>query len=88
MSKNVLKPGGFLSGQVFEIDDRFLTYKNAYGKKASVPKSAITTVVIDAKGMGNSTLKIVGQGTDLANIDMPNPLCEKTQRWILESLDI
>ena len=88
MSEMTLKPGGFLSGQVFTLDDKFLSYKNAYGKKATVPRSAITTVVIDTKGMGKSDLKIIGQGSELARITMPNPWCEKTQRWILENLEI
>jgi hypothetical protein len=88
MAKNVFKPGGFISGQVFEIDNKFLTYKNAYGKKANVPISAITTVTIDAKGMGKSDLKIIGHGTELATITMPSNWCEKAQSWILDSLNL
>lgn len=88
VSDNVLKPGGFLSGQTFTLDANFLAYKGAYGKKAVIPRSAIETVIIDVKGFGKSTLRIVGHGTDLANIVMPNSWCEKTQRWLLEELNI
>jgi len=88
MAKKVFRPGGMLSGQVFELDDIFLSYKNAYGKKATVQRSAITTVVIDTKGAGKSTLKIIGQGAELASIVMPNFWCEKTLRWLIEQLNL
>mgnify|MGYP000707680042 CR=1 FL=1 len=82
----VFKPGGLLSGQVFRLDDKLLTYKNAYGKYATVPRSAIQTVTVDAKGRGTSTLKLIGSGTVLASIDLPHPWAAATQRWLLEQL--
>ena len=82
------KPGGLLAGQVFTLDDNFLKYKNAYGKYATVPKKSIQTVVIEPIKAGKSSLKIIGQGTDLASIEMPHPWCEKTQLWLMEQLGI
>lgn len=31
----VFKPGGFISGQKFTLDDQLLIYRNAYGKLPS-----------------------------------------------------
>lgn len=86
--KRVFRPGGILSGQVFTLDDQLLTYRNAYGKLATVPRSAIETVTVDAKGRGTSTLKIIGKGTELAAIDLPHPWAVATQRWLLEEFGL
>ncbi len=88
MSKARFRPGGLLSGQVFTLDDQFLSYKNAYGKYATVPRSSIQTVTVDAKGWGKSILKIIGQGTELASIQMPHPWAAKTQKWLIEQLQL
>lgn len=88
MVKQTFKPGGFLSGQVFTLDDKLFSYKNAYGKTATVPRSAIQTVTIDTKGRGKAILKIIGAGTDLASIELPNPWATKAQAWLLEQLGI
>ncbi len=34
--KQVFRPGGILSGQVFTLHDQLLTYRNAYGKYTTV----------------------------------------------------
>lgn len=90
MSKpnNVFKPGGFLALQTFTIDGKLLKYVGAYGKYATVPISSISTVTISPVSWGKSSLKIVGQGTDLANIIMATPWCMKTQEWLLDKLNI
>lgn len=88
MPKETFRPGTFLSGQVFTLDEHTLSYKNAYGKIATVPRSAIQTVVIDAKGRGKSILKLIGQGTELASVELPNPWAVKTQAWLLEKLGL
>ena len=88
MAEVKFKPGGFLGGQVFTLDDNFLKYKNAYGKYATVPKKSIQTVVIEPIKAGKSYFKIIGQGTDLASIEMPHPWCEKTQLWLMEQLGL
>lgn len=82
------KPGGLLAGHTFSLDDSFLKYKNAYGKYATVPRKSIKAVVIEPKKRGSSYLKLIGDGTDLATIEMPHPWCEKTQLWIMEQLGI
>lgn len=82
------RPGGILSGQTFTLDDQVLSYKNAYGKYATVPRKSIQTVVIDAKGRGQSILKLIGQGTELASIQMPQPWAAKTQQWLLQHLGL
>jgi hypothetical protein len=88
LSKQTFKPGGFLSGQVFTLDDQLFSYKNAYGKYATVPRKSIQTVVIDAKGRGHSTLKLIGAGTELAKIDLPNSWARKTMEWLIKELNI
>jgi len=86
--KVTFRPGGVLSGQTFTLDDKLLSYKNAYGKRASVPRSSIQAVVVDAKGRGTSTLKLVGQGTVLASVDLPNPWAVAAQIWLMEQLGL
>jgi hypothetical protein len=88
MSEAKFKPGGLLGGQVFTLDDNFLKYKNAYGKYATVPRKSIETIVLEPKKRGVSYLKLIGKGTDLASIEMPQPWCEKTQLWLMEQLGI
>ncbi len=88
MGKKTFRPGGILSGQTFVLDEQFLNYKNAYGKLATVPRKSIQTVVIDVKGRGQSILKLIGQGTELASIQMPNPWTQKTLKWLVEELKI
>lgn len=88
MSKETFRPGGVLSGQTFTLDDQCLSYKNAYGKYATVPQKSIQSVVIDAKGRGQSILKLIGHGTELASIQMPHPWAAKTQKWLLEKLGL
>lgn len=77
-----------MSGQVFTLEDSLLTYKNAYGKMASVPRSAIQTVTIDAKGAGKSDLRIIGHGTVLATITLPNSWAQQVQKWLIEKLSL
>jgi hypothetical protein len=88
MSKATFKPGGILSGQKFTLDEKFLSYKNAYGKYATVPCSSISTVTVDTKGFGSSTLKIIGSGTELANIKLPHSWAAATQKWLMDQLNI
>ena len=40
------------------------------------------------KKRGASYLKLIGKGTDLASIEMPQQWCEKTQLWLMEQLGI
>ena len=87
MKEVTLKPGGFLSGQKFTLDDKFLSYKNAYGKTAKIPRAAIATAVIEPYKMGQSILKIIGSGTELVKITMPNLWCEQAQEWIVDNLN-
>lgn len=88
MPKETFRPGSFLSGQVFTLDETTLSYRNAYGKFATVPRSAIQTVAIDTRGRGQSVLKLVGHGTELASIVLPHTWAVKTQRWLLEKLGL
>lgn len=86
MTKEKFQPGGILSGETFTLDEQFLSYKNAYGKAAMVPRESIQTVVIDAKGWGTSILKIIGHDTELVSIKMPHDWAVKTQKWLIERL--
>jgi len=65
-----------------------LSYKNAYGKYATVPRNSIETVTVDAKGRGKSLLKIIGKGTELAQIELPHSWAVKTQRWLIGELNM
>lgn len=86
--KEVFHPGSILSGQTFTLDEQFISYRNAYGKYATVPRKAIQAVTVDAKGRGKSVLKLVGQGTELASIELPHPWAAKAQRWLMERLGL
>ncbi len=88
MPKQTFKPGGFLSGQVFTLDDYFFSYKNAYGKYATVPRKSIQTVTIDAKGFGKSILKLIGGGTELAKIELPHNWAKKAMEWLIKELEL
>jgi len=88
MDKKTFRPGGILSGQTFAIDDQFVSYKNAYGKYATVPRKSIQAITIDTKGRGQSILKFIGQGTELASVKMPHKWALKTQKWLMEQLGI
>ncbi len=83
------RAGGLLAGQTFTIDDGMLKFQGPYGKRFAVPISQIDTVTTDsAKGMGKAKLKIVGNGTELASIDLPAIWVSKTQEWLLQNLDL
>lgn len=85
--KETFKPGGILSGQKFVIEDEILTYKNAYGKYARVKLKDIETISIEPKRMGSSIVKIIGKGTELANIELPYSWATKTVNWLEGEID-
>lgn len=85
--KKVFKPG-LLLGHKFILDDNFLKYEYVYGKSASVPLPAIKSVVVDVKGRGTGLLKLIGNGVELASIEMPYSAAEKTQKWLIKELNL
>lgn len=80
------QPGGFLGGQTFTLDDKFLKFQGAYKGAFTVPVSQIETVTTDQVKAGTSELKILGKGTVLASVQLPTPWAEKSMLWILENL--
>ena len=79
--------GGILAGQTLTIDKDILKYQSAYGKRFSVPISQIDSITVDtAKGTGKAKLKIVGNGTELASVDVPAPWASKAQAWLMDNI--
>lgn len=86
--KNTFYPGTVLSGQRFTIDENVVTYKNAYGKNAMIPRKSIETVTIDVSGKGYSLLKFIGKGTELAVVKLPHSMAKSSMLWFIEQLDL
>lgn len=82
------KPGGFLAGQTFTLDDKWLKFVGAYKGSFSVPRSQIETVTVNQVNAGSSELQIIGKGTVLASVVLPGNWAEKTQVWIMEKLNL
>ena len=76
-----------LFGYRFNTDDRWLSYKSAYGKSFRVRKADIESVSLDEGGRGKSKLRINGRGTVLAEIELPRPWAEKTQEFIYREIE-
>ncbi|MDI6871908.1 MAG: hypothetical protein QME79_11300 [Bacillota bacterium] len=82
----VLWLAGKLGGQIV-LSDQFLEYRGPAGEKFKVLRSQVDTVVLDAKGAGQATLKIIGKGTTLASVTWPRSWAEKAQAWMLQRLE-
>lgn len=85
MDKKTYKIGLLGAGGKLEINNNFLSYSHPYGKTFKVLVSDIETVVISPKGFGNSILKVIGKGAELAAVDMPTSWADKCQEWILSN---
>lgn len=83
-----LRPGGVVSGQKFTLDEKEFTYKNAYGKRANVPRSLIESAVVSPTKGGKANLLVVGSGTTLATIELPASWATKAQKWLLKELGL
>jgi hypothetical protein len=70
------------------VDDKFVRYRHVYGREATVPRSAIQTVVVEPRGFGKGALKLIGGGTTLASIDLPTSWAQQAQKWLLEQLGL
>jgi len=85
---SIFKPGGFLSGQTFIIDDKCLKFSGSYKGALIIPRSQIETITITPVLAGLSEMRLIGNGTILAKIKLPHSWAEKTQRWITEKLNL
>ena len=81
--KKVLKLGLLSAGGKLTIDNGFLRYQHPYGSRFEVMLKDIQTVTIDMGSFGKSALRIVGAGTELANVTMPTTWAQKCRDWIL-----
>lgn len=73
-------------GYRFKTDNNWLTYKTAYGKSVRVLKQDITSVSVAEGKRGRGKLRINGQGTTLAEIELPRPWANKAQEFILKEI--
>ena len=79
----VLKLGLLSAGGKLTIDNGFLRYQHPYGARFEVLVKDIQTVTIDIQSASKTALRIVGAGTELANVTMPAPWAQKCRDWIL-----
>ncbi|NUM25296.1 MAG: hypothetical protein HUU49_01570 [Candidatus Buchananbacteria bacterium] len=84
MDKKILRLA-FGAGGTLKMENGFLNYQHPYGRTFRVPINDIETVTIDVKGWGESNLKIIGRGVELASEKMPISWAKKCQSWILEN---
>lgn len=75
-----------LGGYKFTSDNQFLRYQSAYGKSFRVNKIDIDSVSLDKGGPGKNIIKINGNGTLLAEVELPKPWAEKAQEFILSEM--
>lgn len=70
------------------IDDSFLKYSagGPLGKKFRVALKDITAVSVQESHWGNSYVKILGNGTELASTRIPANWAFKLQDWLLENI--
>lgn len=73
-------------GYVFTSDGKYLRYQSAYAKSFRVPISDIDTVSLEKAGWGKNKIQIIGQGTVLASVDLPQDWAEKTQEFVLNEV--
>lgn len=76
-----------LFGYRFKCKKGYLTYKSVYGKKFKVRMQDIETVTIDTARAGTGTLKVIGHGSVLAQVNLPLPWAHKAQQFIFDNLD-
>lgn len=75
-----------LFGYRFKTDDNWLYYKSAYGKSFKVLKADIDSVSLNEAGRGKNKLQINGNGTVLANVELPKAWCQKAQEFIYREI--
>jgi len=85
MNKKVYRVGLLGAGGKLTIKDGFLEFKHPYARTFRVAVQNIDTVTVDVKSRGSGILKIIGQGTTLAQAKMPIIWANKCQSWILEN---
>lgn len=82
------KPGGFFSGKQLQLTPTTLKYVGGFSGNFSVPRADVETVVVEQSGFTKSKLKIIGQGTTLAESKMYTSWAERAQSWILENAKV
>ncbi len=81
-----IRPLGFLgaAGRL-TIHNGFLSYQHPYGATFRVSIADIKTVTVDTAGWGKATLKVLGDGVELANATMTVGVARAAQMWILNN---
>lgn len=83
-NKNERKLSFALGGYVFTADDSYVYYKSIYfGKSIRIARKDIESVSLDKGGMGKNIIKVNGNGTTLAEVELPKPWAEKAQDFIM-----
>lgn len=83
--KKKYRVGGILAGKTLIIENGFLELKDVYSNNFRVLLKDITTVSVDGVGWGKGMLKVIGNGAELAKVQLPLPWANKAQQWILEN---
>lgn len=84
---STFKIGLLGAGGKLKVENGFLSYQHPYARSFRVRIADIQTVTIDTGSWGSGFLKVIGNGTVLAEEKMPVPWAEKCQTWILEQLE-
>lgn len=72
---------GFGNGKLIEGDDGTVTYVNAGSTPWTVRPEDVTTFVRTPGGLTKCTVKIIGHGTELAEVTMPPVAAMKVEEW-------
>lgn len=78
---------GFVLGSYkFKSDETWLSYRSPFGKTFRVLKKDISGVSTDDTKPGKCLLRINGNGTQLADVELPKPWAYKAQEFILKEI--
>jgi hypothetical protein len=83
-NKNEKKLSFAFGGYKFISDGKYIKYQSIYGKSFRVLISDIKTVSLQEAGRGKNTVRLVGEGTTLAEVELPQSWAENAQDFILE----
>lgn len=84
--KNERKLSFALNGYTFKADEEYLSYQSIYGKSFRVRRQDIESISLDKGGFGKNIIKINGNGTLLAQVEMPKNWAEKAQSFIMSEV--
>lgn len=86
---DVLNLGGKMYDAQISIKDGIVSYRGAYGDKATAPVDQIQSVIISPNGFRTADIIIAGNGLELAKIKkIPSPWAKKASCWLTAKLEL